>query len=188
MNSRGYDARDNHLYTNNNYIDDDEVLSVQLIEQLNIELTYRADHDNTYFSSTLKILNAFNSQISHTNRQFDFIIENQRGMKLFGIPLFSKDSLIPIIDPSNYQRLDGKDLILTNNRLDNYCLPDLDWVWCWENWYVLMYNDVDDQGWLYSNIFFSNSLSDKRWKGKYYFGNFIRRRIWVKLRKKVNSD
>lgn len=109
--------------------------------------------------------------------KYDIIIENQRGMKFFGIPLFSKNSLLPF-DPSNYQLINGKNLKLINNSINNYPLPDLNWVWHWKTWYILMINDVDDQGWIYSRFYFNSH----HWKGKYYFGNFIRRRIWVRLR------
>ena len=49
----------------------------------------------------LSSLASFNSSIHPY--QFDFIIEHERGIKLFGIPLFSHKSLWPIIDPSHYQ-------------------------------------------------------------------------------------
>ncbi|KAK6461994.1 hypothetical protein DFJ63DRAFT_206959 [Scheffersomyces coipomensis] len=164
----------------------EELYHLQLIDQLRYEVTKHC-HNDKNFSNTLNVLNHFNSKLPNKNYQFDFIIENQRGLKLFGIPLFSKNSLIPIIDPSNFQLLNGKTLLLTYNQLQYYNLPDFNWSWCWDKWYILMYHDVDDQGWIYSNFFFSNSISDKSWKGKYYHGNFIRRRIWIKLRKKVDN-
>ncbi|ODV66369.1 hypothetical protein HYPBUDRAFT_90278, partial [Hyphopichia burtonii NRRL Y-1933] len=110
---------------------------------------------------------------------FDFIIENQRGMKVFGIPLFSNKSLLPFIDPSNYQHINGKTILLNYNKIENYPLPDLAWKWGWSNWYIYMVHDVDDQGWIYSSLIFNWKFN---WKGKYYFGNFIRRRIWIRLR------
>lgn len=110
---------------------------------------------------------------------FDFIVENQRGTKLFGIPLFSNNILIPYLDPSHYQLLNGNDILLDYNNINNYPLPDLNWKWCWDSWYVLMIDDVDDQGWVYLHILFRRNGS---WKGKYYFGNFVRKRIWMKMR------
>lgn len=109
--------------------------------------------------------------------RFEFIIENQRGIKLFGIPIYSDKSLLPVIDPAGYQLLNGNNLLLNDNNMRNYPLPDLGWEWIWDSWYVLMADDVDDQGWIYSGIGFHWG----HWKGKYRLGDFVRRRIWVRL-------
>lgn len=128
------------------------------------------------------------SQITQ-NASFEYklelVIENQRGLKMFGIPVFSDKSLVPLLDPSNFQAIDGKNLRLINNNLHNLPLPGLNWQWDWDTWYILMLNDVDDQGWIYSKWLFRSH----HWKGKYYFGNFIRRRVWIRLRKreKIND-
>ncbi|QWW24009.1 hypothetical protein CA7LBN_002843 [Candidozyma auris] len=110
---------------------------------------------------------------------FQFIVENQRGMKFFGIPCFNKKSLIPVLDPPQYTRIDGSRVTLSDEHIENYPLPDLGWKWGWDSWYVLMLNDVDEQGWMYSSIVFRKR---SHWHGKYYFGNFVRRRLWVRLR------
>ena len=128
-----------------------------------------------------RVFKQFNDSISTTPYQFDFIIENERGIKIFGIPLFSHRSLLPIIDPSNYQNINGKRLTVPLSKLENYPLPDSNWEWEWSHWYVYMYKDVDPHGWMYSNLFFQ---CDNGWKGKYYFGNTIRKRVWIRLRKK----
>lgn len=117
------------------------------------------------------------------DQQFDFLVENQRGMKFFGIPLFSNRSLIPMVDPSTYQLLKGNGVTLSYNNMKNYPLPDLGWEWSWDEWYVLMANDVDDQGWIYSSIIFNSN----HWKGKYRFGNFVRRRVWMRMRNRTTS-
>ena len=65
----------------------------------------------------LSSLASFNSSIHPY--QFDFIIEHERGIKLFGIPLFSHKSLWPIIDPSHYQSINGKKLSIPIS-LENY--------------------------------------------------------------------
>lgn len=109
---------------------------------------------------------------------FDVIIENQRGLKLFGIPLFSRKSLIPFLDPPLFQRLDGLKVSLSLGKIENYPLPDFGWQWSWHQWYVLMLNDVDELGWVYLLIFLRLRL---RWHGKYYFGDFVRRRLWVRM-------
>lgn len=119
-------------------------------------------------------------QLPNFEYKIELIIENQRGLKFFGIPLFSNNSLLPIVDPSSFQLLNGENLKLIDNKLDNLPLPDLNWQWDWNDWYVLMLDDVDDQGWIYSKIFFNSH----HWKGKYYFGNFIRRRVWMRLRRR----
>lgn len=155
---------------------------VDLLSQLNKQLIELYHNDGQKFSCIAKVLDSFNSAIRDEGIQFEYILENQRGMQFFGIPLFSHKSLLPLVDPPTYQTIDEKPLHLSENTMNNYPLPDLAWRWDWDTWYVLMYNDVDDQGWIYSNIIFNRHLSDSRWKGKYYFGNFIRRRIWIRMR------
>ncbi|SGZ56994.1 CIC11C00000000198 [Sungouiella intermedia] len=112
---------------------------------------------------------------------FDLIVENQRGLKLCGIPMFSRNSLIPFIDPPLFQRIDGLTVLLPLDKIENYPLPDLGWVWSWHKWYVLMLNDVDDQGWMYQLVFLQLQL---KWHGAYYFGDFVRRRLWVRMRQR----
>lgn len=159
---------------------------VDLINQLNTQLIELYHSHGQKFSYIAKVLASFNNDIVNEGIQFEYILENQRGMQLFGIPLFSNRSLLPLIDPPTYQTIHEKPLYLSENTMNNYPLPDLGWRWDWDTWYVLMYNDVDDLGWIYSNIVFNRHLSDGRWKGKYYFGNFIRRRIWIRMRCKKN--
>ncbi|ODV95489.1 hypothetical protein PACTADRAFT_26525, partial [Pachysolen tannophilus NRRL Y-2460] len=110
------------------------------------------------------------------NIDYDIIAENQRGLIILGIPLFSKYSLVSPFDPPYYQNVNGNSI----NDLSLYPLPDLNWKWSWDRWYVLMNDDVDDKGFVYSAINF-NSVN---WKGKYKFGNSIRRRIWIRMREK----
>ncbi|ODV76818.1 sporulation-specific protein 73, partial [Suhomyces tanzawaensis NRRL Y-17324] len=156
---------------------------VHLIQRLNLQLIAQHHAQNKH-SHVFEVLTSFNASVLHLDIQFDFVIENQRGMKFFGIPLFSNKTLLPLLDPPNYQLLHMKPIVLSENSIVNYPLPDLDWKWTWDSWYILMYNDVDDQGWVYSNIVFNKTLSDSTWKGKYYTGNFVRRRIWVRMRER----
>lgn len=114
----------------------------------------------------------------------DVIVENQRGIKFFGIPLFSRKSLIPLLDPPAYQRLDGSKVLLSFDAIDNYPLPDLDWTWAWTLWYVLMLNDVDELGWMYLLCFWWLL----NWHGKYYFGDFSRKRLWARLRSRNDKQ
>lgn len=111
--------------------------------------------------------------------RFDVVVENQRGLKLFGIGLFSRKSLFPLVDPSPYTRLDGSKVTLPLDTLESYPIPDLGWEWRWPRWYVLMQEDVDESGWMYLSLFWS---MNSRWHGKYYFGDFVRRRLWVRVR------
>ncbi|CAX44272.1 conserved hypothetical protein [Candida dubliniensis CD36] len=146
-------------------------LEDQLVHQL-------SEHLRTH-SDDFTAITSFNESISHTPYQFDFIVENERGIKLFGIPLFSHKSLWPIIDPSHYQTITNHHLSIPIS-LENYPLPDFNWEWVWSHWYVFMYNDIDPHGWMYSTVFFQC----KKWKGKYYFGNTVRQRVWLRLRRK----
>lgn len=116
---------------------------------------------------------------------FELIIENQRGVKLCGIPMFSKNSLFPHLDPPPFQRLDGLKVVLSLGKIENYPLPDLGWRWTWHKWYVLMLDDVDDLGWVYLLIFLRMWL---KWHGTYYFGDFVRRRVWVRMRQRVEDE
>lgn len=112
---------------------------------------------------------------------FDVVMENQRGAKFFAIPLFSRKSLLPCIDPPPYQRLDGLPVMVPYDSIDNFALPDLDWCWLWDSWHVLMLNDVDDQGWRYLTMF----QRQPRWHGNYYFGDFVRQRTWIRMRHRI---
>ncbi|KAK6455974.1 sporulation-specific protein 73 [Scheffersomyces xylosifermentans] len=165
----------------------DDLYYLQLIQRLNAQFVASRAKDRSH-ESVVHLLTTFNSSIKDTNHQFDFVFENQRGMKLLGIPLYSKKSLLPIIDPSTYQSLTGKKLHVPFDDLINYPLPDFGWQWSWDTWYVLMYDDVDDQGWVYSSLLFNAHVSDGKWKGKYYFGNFVRRRIWVRMRQSMPEE
>ncbi|KAG7191961.1 uncharacterized protein KQ657_002567 [Scheffersomyces spartinae] len=112
--------------------------------------------------------------------RLELVVENQRGMKVLGIPLYSGKTLIPKMDPTNFQQLSGDNLYLLGD-LSQFPLSDFGWEWTWPEWYVLMASDVDEEGWVYSRLFFAS----KHWKGKHYMGHFIRRRVWIRLRNKV---
>lgn len=113
--------------------------------------------------------------------KIESLVENQRGIKLFGIALFSSKSLIPLLDPSPYLRLNGRRVKLPYDSLDNYVLPDFDWKWTWSTWYVLMFNDADELGWLYLGVW------GKRWHGKHRFGDCVRKRVWLRMRERCLS-
>ncbi|CAI5757753.1 unnamed protein product [Candida verbasci] len=161
-----------------------EIDSVKLIQQLT-KLCSTGDNNDNTFNQTLNCFQSFNKQIETTSIQFDFLIENQRGFKFFGIPIFTEKSLLPIIDPINYQNINGKPVNISLSNIDNYPLPDFQWKWSWNKWYVFMFKDVDPNGWLYNSLVFQD---DRRWKGKYYLGNTIRRRIWIKQREREHVN
>lgn len=111
----------------------------------------------------------------------DSLVENERGITLFGIPMFSSSLLMPHLDPTHWQIINVEDMKLKNigehsllSRGELYPLAKSAHVG--EKWFVLMdfgdTVDMDDQGWLYSWSFDSS-----RWKSKH---GFVRRRIWVK--------
>ncbi|KAL4928445.1 uncharacterized protein BDV17DRAFT_264298 [Aspergillus undulatus] len=114
--------------------------------------------------------------------ELDILYENQRGWFLFGIPLYSNQSLLNI-DPAPWQNASGKRSFV---NITNAQVPDPSWEWAWKTWYVDMSGDVDEQGWQYA---FSFSLSS-HWHGTHpFWHSFVRRRRWVRLRvKKVSPS
>lgn len=108
----------------------------------------------------------------------DELYENQRGSFVFGIPLYSSNSLLNF-DPPAW--VDGS---FRRSHVDvtNAQLPDPGWEWSWRTWYVDMSGDVDEQGWQYSFSFHERFP----WHGTHpWFYSFVRRRRW--LRKRVRK-
>lgn len=122
-------------------------------------------------------------QASHGGVFYDVLVENQRGVNVLGAPLYLANLLLPVIDPGPFQAVTGARVLIPHHNLEHYHLPDPTWHWGWDEWYVLMLDDVDDQGWVYARMFFL--LRWGLWKGRYYHGNFIRRRLWVRKRVKA---
>lgn len=108
----------------------------------------------------------------------DVLYENQRGSFVFGMPLFSSQSLLNF-DPAPWVNAYGHS---SSVNITNAQLPNLSWQWVWHTWYVDMSQDVDEQGWQYSFMF-----QDKfSWHGTHpWLHSFVRRRRW--LRKRVRS-
>lgn len=104
---------------------------------------------------------------------YDILIENERGAIILGFPFYTK-YMFPC-DPPNFTNVNGSQI--TNLKL--FPLPDLNWSWTWDKWYVIMSDDTDDQGWIYSWRFGSN-----HWRGEQKFGCFVRKRLWLRLREK----
>ncbi|KAK9471245.1 uncharacterized protein V1510DRAFT_420856 [Dipodascopsis tothii] len=113
------------------------------------------------------------------NVVYDVLHENQRGVFVLGKPFFSANGLLNY-DPSAWVDLDYR-----HSPVDTHSatVPDPSWEWVWRTWYVDMTDDVDDQGWAYSL-----SFTNGNWHGSHvWFHSFVRRRRWLRKRKRVLS-
>ncbi|KAL8690921.1 MAG: hypothetical protein Q9224_004294, partial [Gallowayella concinna] len=111
----------------------------------------------------------------------DILYENQRGWFLFGMPLYSANSLLNL-DPAAWQTS-----IFHDSPVDitNAQVPDPSWEWAWKTWYVDMSHDVDEEGWEYSFSFQPRFA----WHGSHpWFHSFARRRRWLRKRVKARSS
>ncbi|KAL1920024.1 uncharacterized protein VTP21DRAFT_1170 [Calcarisporiella thermophila] len=107
----------------------------------------------------------------------DMLYECQRGAYLFGVPKFSSKSLIQI-DPPPWS---DRDLNYSPMDIHNYQLPDPTWEWVHKQWLVDMSGDVDEDGWEYA-LKFHGAV----WHGNHLpFRSFVRRRRWVRLRRRM---
>ncbi|KAK9366816.1 hypothetical protein V1509DRAFT_217723 [Lipomyces kononenkoae] len=117
---------------------------------------------------------------SDPNVKYDILYENQRGFFAFGTPFFSSKGLLHY-DPSPW--VDG-DYKYSPVDILSAPVPDPSWEWVWRTWYIDMTYDVDDQGWSYS----LNFTSDK-WHGAHvWFHAFVRRRRWIRKRRRIGTD
>lgn len=119
----------------------------------------------------------------HTDAEqaFDVLYENQRGLYFLGVPHYSSKSLLNF-DPPAWQTATLHPSLV---NITNAQLPDPSWVWAdgWNNWYVDMSGDVDDEGWRYSFAFGQRTAGRWAWHGTHPFlTSFVRRRRWVRLR------
>ncbi|KAL9585605.1 MAG: hypothetical protein Q9212_001427 [Teloschistes hypoglaucus] len=118
---------------------------------------------------------------SDPDSAIDILYENQRGWFLFGIPLYSANSLLNL-DPAAWQTSEFKDSAV---NITNAQVPDPSWEWAWRTWYVDMSHDVDEEGWEYSFSFQSRFA----WHGSHpWFHSFARRRRWLRRRVKRHSS
>lgn len=101
---------------------------------------------------------------------YDVLIESERGLTLFGFPLFSPQ-LFPW-DPPQFSAANG--VQVNGPRL--FPLPTQQWSWAWDRWHIMMIGDTDDQGWQYAWRFES-----RWWRARMVFG-CVRRRLWIRLR------
>lgn len=111
----------------------------------------------------------------------DVLYENQRGAFLCGIPLFSPLTLLNF-DPPAWMNGLGQ---FSPVDVHSAQVPDPTWEWVWDRWHVDMSGDVDQDGWEYNFVFHNNSAS---WHGtKVWFHAFVRRRRWLRKRKRRSS-
>lgn len=111
----------------------------------------------------------------------DILYENQRGWFLFGMPLYSANSLLNL-DPAPWQTSTFQDSPV---NITNAQVPDPSWQWAWKTWYVDMSHDVDEEGWEYSFSFQARFA----WHGSHpWFHSFARRRRWLRKRIKVHPS
>lgn len=109
--------------------------------------------------------------------EIDILYENQRGWFFFGIPLYSRQSLLNL-DPAGWETKGYKPSPVD---VTNAQLPDPSWEWVWRTWYVDMSYDVDEEGWQYS-FSFSRKFA---WHGTQpWFHSYVRRRRWLRKRAK----
>ncbi|KAL8852254.1 MAG: hypothetical protein Q9221_002856 [Calogaya cf. arnoldii] len=120
-------------------------------------------------------------KIENPDSAIDILYENQRGWFLFGMPLYSANSLLNF-DPAGWQTSTFHDSPV---NITNAQVPDPSWEWAWKTWYVDMSHDVDEEGWEYSFSFQSRFA----WHGSHpWFHSFARRRRWLRKRIKVRSS
>ncbi|KAI9595850.1 hypothetical protein BDF19DRAFT_440285 [Syncephalis fuscata] len=113
---------------------------------------------------------------SETTYEFEAVYENQRGMFVFGVPKFSA-KMLNVIDPPPWS---DSEFRFVSPNLHSYQLPDPNWEWAHPEWTIDMSYDVDEEGWEYA-FHFHNSY----WHGTYnVVRSFVRRRRWVRLRRR----
>ena len=120
------------------------------------------------------------AQAKEKESAMDVLYENQRGLFLFGYPLYSSRSLLNF-DPSPWTNAEFQDSPVD---IRNAQVPNPTWVWSWKRWYVDMTDDVDEEGWMYS-LSFAKKFS---WHGTHpWFHSAVRRRRWLRQRVKTNA-
>ncbi|KAL5612179.1 hypothetical protein BROUX41_000278 [Berkeleyomyces rouxiae] len=106
----------------------------------------------------------------------DVLYENQRGLFLCGMPLFSAAALANL-DPAPWTNAFHKPSLTDPHETQ---LPDPSWHWAWPEWRVNHDSliDCDEDGWEYS-FMFSSKFS---WHGRTWYSSFVRRRAWTRKR------
>ncbi|KAI9365388.1 hypothetical protein DFJ73DRAFT_807600, partial [Zopfochytrium polystomum] len=104
----------------------------------------------------------------------DELIENQRGACLYGEPVFSSEALLPT-DAPPWSDENGN---IQVDRLSFPVPPGWEWVSDW----MLAANGADPDGWTYSVHF-----RFPEWSGQPDASHYVRRRVWVRHRRRVSS-
>lgn len=140
-----------------------------------------------------------NKSTSTLKRQFsyDLLIENERGLILFGYPLFNKNLLISNFDPPPFTNIFNEKVNISHSGTSTGSITynmnlipivnGSNWSWSWDKWHILMLNDdIDDQGWLYSGVSFHSRVN---WRGRYRIGDNVRKRYWIRAKEtKINFE
>lgn len=116
---------------------------------------------------------------SERQAAIDILYENQRGLFLCGIPLFSSLAL-GAADAPPWTNIAFK---ASATNIKNAQVPDPSWEWVWKDWSINHTDDVDENGWEYS-FMFSKKFS---WHGPTWWNSFVRRRAWTRKRMKKSS-
>jgi hypothetical protein len=109
----------------------------------------------------------------------DILYENQRGLFLCGMSLFSSKAL-GVVDKPSWTNAAQKP---SATNITNAQVPDPSWEWARKEWKINKSEDTDDDGWEYS-FMFSKKFS---WHGPKWYNSFVRRRAWIRKRVKKNS-
>ncbi|KAJ2466795.1 hypothetical protein GGI03_001916 [Coemansia sp. RSA 2337] len=73
---------------------------------------------------------------------------------------------------------------LTLPNVHSFQLPDPSWQWVSPRWLIDMTQDVDEDGWQYASRFSSSAT----WHGRHSAQGFVRRRRWLRLRRRSKCD
>lgn len=109
----------------------------------------------------------------------DVLYENQRGLFLCGIPLFSSKAL-GNLDPAPWTNVAQK---TSATDITNAQVPDPSWEWAWKDWSINHEEGMDEDGWEYS-FAFAKQFS---WHGPQWWNSFVRRRAWIRKRVKKGT-
>jgi len=109
----------------------------------------------------------------------DILYENQRGVILCGLALFSSNALGGL-DPSPWTNIANK---TSATNITNAQVPDPSWEWAWKDWSINHTDDVDEDGWQYAFAYGKHW----RWHSASSCNSFVRRRAWIRKRVKRSS-
>jgi hypothetical protein len=109
----------------------------------------------------------------------DILYENQRGGFLCGIALFSSKAL-GAADKPPWTNVAQKP---SATNITNAQPPDPSWEWAWPEWKINHDDNVDEDGWEYSFMFYKKCS----WHGPTWWNSCVRRRAWIRKRVKKET-